>query len=614
MLNHRGQPTRSIRGPRSALTDFLESRNISAARIRADADARRNAAATAATAATSAAANGTAATTVSSNNTTEDVDEEAEAGPSTSAAASRTQAQKRKKQQAAIEKIKKTKAYKKRKLSGHNSDSDDAAFVLFNQRAAPPPGQTENCEICEKRFTVTPYSQTGPNGGLVCPKCAKDLKKDDQAPKKTKKKAAAIPGGGRRKLQSKILDGVYQTGAKSLLTLCIEVLAKNIELADDLGDLPPALIDRIARLLSKQRLMNPQCLGLFLRPDVEEVMVYDGARLATDDYIRIFATASKLKKLKVRNAIQFKDEVMAYLLGRHIALESLSLHGANLVTQACWKDFLAAKGKHLRTLQVYYTDRHFDDDIVASLKDYCPSLNRLKIYHNQEVSDAGVKHIANLKSLEHLGLHLVKSTTTEPYVRVIKDIGERLRTLSIRNVDDADDRLLDAIHENCTSLTKLRIQNSEVMTDSAFARLFNDWKNKPLTFIDLEKCRHVDSAKPRENPHLVGLCSDGFKALMNHSGRKLRHLNVHSCRHISSEAFEEVFSFDKEYPELVKLEISFCEQVTDFIVGCIFRACPKLRELNVFGCMKVKGVVVPKGRILVGVPNAIGMVIEGPEE
>lgn len=483
---------------------------------------------------------------------------------------------------------------------------------MFNEKTVPTPGQTENCEMCNKRFTVTPYSKAGPNGGLVCSKCAKELATDDPVAKKSKKKAGATVGAGRRKFQSSLLDG--QIGAKNLLTLCIEMLANNIDLADDLGDLPSKLIDRIARTLSKKRLMNPQTLDLFLRPDVEDLMIYDGARLRAEDYIRIFSVAPKLRKLKVRNAIQFKDEVMDYLIGRHINLESIYLHGANLLAEDRWIEYLAAKGQHLKAVQVYYTDKHLNDNVVAALKDSCPSLARLKICHNQQVSDEGIKLIADMKNLERLSLQLLKPTATESYVHVVENIGKQLRTLSIRNVPDADDRLLDAIHEHCTQLTKLRIQDSEVMTDAGFVRLFKNWTTKPLTFVDFSKCRHIDSVKPRENAHLVGLCSNGFKALMNHSGRHLRYLNVHACRHISREALEEVFDLEKEYPELVKLEISFCEEVTDLIVGRIFRTCPQLRELNVFGCMKVKDAVVPKGRILVGVPNAIGMTTEGVDE
>lgn len=470
----------------------------------------------------------------------------------------------------------------------------------------------ENCEICEKRFTVTPYSRAGPNGGLLCTKCGKDLAKDDGAANKKKRKAAG-QGAGRRKVQSRILDGTYSVGAKSMMTLCIETLAKNIDLAVELGDLPAPLVDRIARHLAKRRLLTSQSLDLFLQPQHEVVKVYDGAHLSSEDYTRIFQRVNNLSFIKIRNAIQFKDDVMQYLISRNTNLEGISLHGSNLLSEETWRAYLEAKGKHLKTLQIYYTDRHFGDDIVADLKDLCPSLLRLKIAHNQKLTNKGVEHIAKLEGLQHLSLDLREFTATEPYLKVIESIGQTLRTFSLKMVPDVDDRVLDAIHANCRSLTKLRITESEVMTDAGFARLFKGWANKPLHYVDFRKCRHIDSTE-RENPHQVGFCSEGFRALMAHSGQKLQEVNVHACRHISKEAFEDVFSASKEYPELTKLEISFCEEVTDFIVGSIFRSCPNLKEMNVFGCMKVRDVRVPRNKILVGVPNARGMIIEGSED
>lgn len=544
----------------------------------------------------------------------EEEDDDDDDAPTTSrrAAATLARNQKRKKQAEAIEKIKKSKAHKKRKRDADASDSEDLVDTMFAGKQ-PLPGQMEHCEICEKRFTVTPYSRAGPDGGLLCAKCSKDLAKDDSAPKK-KKKPINTGGGGRRKTQSKILDGTQPTGAKTLTTLCVEILAKNIELADDLGDLPPRAIDRIARLLSKRRLLSPQTLDLFLQPTTEQVMVYDGARLSTDDYKRIFSVASNLEKLKLRNAIQFKDEVMEYLIGRQLMLKYLYIHGANLLSAGIWEKYLREKGEHLETLQIYYTDKHINDEVLGLVKDYCHNLQRLKICHNQEVSDEGLLHISEMKKLEHIGLQLVKWTTTEPYVKIIENTGNNLRTFSIKEVPDVDDRVLDALHKETKVLTKLRITGSEVMTDSGFVRLFTNWQNRPLVSVDLQRCRHIDASKPRENAHLVGLCSDGFRALMKHSGRLLRNLNVHACRHISQEAFEDAFAADKVYPELQYVEVSFCEEVTDFVVGSIFRACPNLKELNVFGCMKIKEVKVPRGRILVGLPNAQGMTIEGSDD
>ncbi|KAL0943665.1 DNA repair protein [Colletotrichum truncatum] len=591
------RPARHISGPQSALTDYLASHNISANQIRRDADRRRAAAA-------------------QSQQAQQDEDDE-EAGPSTGPnpdsrnETAAEKAKRKKKEQQAIAKIKASKAFKKRKRAAEDSeDEDDIARALLEQMSQPMPGQFDNCDICQKRFTVTPYSRPGPNGGLLCAKCSKDAAADDKHANKKPRKAPA-GGGGRRKVQSNILDGTYHTGAKRLTTLCIETLAKNVDLADSLGELPDHIVDRIARLFSKRRLLNPQTLALFLQPSTSFINIYDGAKLTTDDYMSIFQVASKLKEFKSRNAIQFKDSVMDYLLDRDTQLKSFYLHGANLLSDDMWARLIKERGTHLNTIRVYYTDRHFGDEILALLPTNCPNLTRLKVYHNQKVTNIGIEEIGKIKSLKHLGLHLQHRIDSKVMSSTILSIGEHLQTLSLPLFLDATDEVLAAIKNSCRSLKKLRIRDSDRLTDAGFVDLFTDWENPPLEKIDFEKCRHVDSNKPRENPSDIGLCSNGFRTLMKHSGRKLKDLNVHGCRHITREALEDVFSEENSYPDLLKLEISFLEEVDDFVVGCVFRSCPNIKEVNVFGCMKVKNAPVPRGKVLVGVPNAVGMVIEG---
>ncbi|KAJ4256677.1 UV-damaged DNA-binding protein rad7 [Fusarium torreyae] len=588
------------------LTDFLASHNISAAQIRSDADARRRQAA--------------------AQNAAEDENgngESSAAGEQSTRSRRRSglndddeKVSKRKREeQKKIEKIKESKAFKKRKKHAVDSEDDDEiARAIFEERSGPVPGQMENCAICDKRFTVTPYSVAGPNGGLLCAPCGREVAKERQGvPKKKPKKQTGVGGVGRRRaIQSRILDG--DVGTKSLATLCVQTLAKNVDLADSLGDLPDHLIDKIARMFSKRRLLKSETLPLFVQPATENLHIYDGAKLGEQDYVSIFQTAPKLQHLKIRCGIQFKDEVMDYLLSRDTALESFYLHGANLLSEAKWHEFFQAKGKPLKGLQVYYTDNHFGDESVAMLRDHCPNLQRLKIENNQKLTNEGVKTIAELSALEHIGLQLLNTTQSDAYVKLISENGAKLQTLSLRVVPEIDDEVLRAIHDHCRSLTKLRITDSEHMTDNGFVELFTNWANPPLHFVDLQKCRQIDASRPRENPDNVGFCGEGFKALMAHSGYKLQYLNIHACRHITREAFEEVFHKDAHYPDLKELEISFCEEVTDFILGSIFRACPNIREVNVFGCMKVKNVRVPRGVILVGVPNAQGMVVEGSHD
>jgi DNA repair protein RAD7 len=309
---------------------------------------------------------------------------------------------------------------------------------------------------------------------------------------------------------------------------------------------------------------------------------------------------------------------MDHLLGTTVNLESLSLHGANLIDDDHWNLFLAQKGSHLKSFKTYYTDGHFGDEQILALTEVSPDLERLKISHNQKVTDEGIAHIAKFRNLKYLSLEIYETTTkhtkSAPYVKVLDSVGPGLRTFSVASAHYIDDSVLNAIHENCQSLSKLRITDNEVLTDAAFANLFTNWLNPPLTFVDFHKCRHIDAAEPRENPNNVGLCSAGFEALMAHSGKNLKYLNVHSCRHISREAFEAVFGVETKFMELKEIDVSFCQSVNDFIVGYIFRSCPNLQTLKVFGNFGVRDVKVPKGKILIGVPNALGMQIEGMGE
>ena len=131
----------------------------------------------------------------------------------------------RRKQQeeAALAKIKESKSFKRQKKSHEGEpegDDEDLAWDMYTKKA-PLPGQLENCEICEKRFTVTPYSKTGPEGGLLCAKCSKEQEAQKKKEGKPKKQPASREK--RRQTQSNLLDGILDDGAKPLLDLCITV-------------------------------------------------------------------------------------------------------------------------------------------------------------------------------------------------------------------------------------------------------------------------------------------------------------------------------------------------------------------------------------------------------
>lgn len=220
-----------IRGPQSALTDFLASNNISAAQISSDYQ-RRQAEARQREQEEAAAQGRTDGDGEDKENEDDDDGETAAELQQVRLEAFARKQKKKREQEKSVAKIKASKKLqaqkqqqKKKRKSAGDSDSgdefDEDVWDTYTKKKQPLPGQLENCELCDKRFTVTPYSKTGPDGGLLCVKCSKEQEAGRKKGEKTKKQAAGRDK--RRKVQSNLLDGIVQVGSKSLQELCIKV-------------------------------------------------------------------------------------------------------------------------------------------------------------------------------------------------------------------------------------------------------------------------------------------------------------------------------------------------------------------------------------------------------
>ncbi|KAF2716242.1 RNI-like protein [Polychaeton citri CBS 116435] len=601
-----------IRGPQSALTDFLAANNISAAQIRDDYERRRREA--------DQIEDGEAGP---SNEQLDADDDEAIAAAVAADLADEpvddfSKGKKRKRNtEDAVEKVKKAKASKKdakdkkgkkkKGKKGASDDEDDDDYedlgAEMYKKSRPLPGQFEHCEVCSKRFTVTPYSKEGPEGGLLCNPCGKDIAKDSVADKK--RAAPKAQGRKRRKLESDKLDGIAIGGAKTLQQLCIEKIAQHHDDVEELGDMPQPMVEKLSMIFSKKRVLTPKTLPLFLRPDFESVVVHDAAYLAPDDYQRIFAEVPKMQRLVLGNACQVKDEAIDYLLERCHNLRHVQLYAANLVSNEGWERLFTGVGETLEALKLKWLDASFEDETVACMVEKVPRLQRLKLKLCRRIGEQSVVSISKLQHLEHLSLQVNGEVSSETLEKLLNQRGGQLRTLSLERFQDADDKVLAAIKTNCRRISKLRFSENDTALDAAYVDLFTSWANPPLTFADLNSTRDVDNNNPDGPLDVpVGLGSNGFKALMAHSGSRLRHLNIASCRHISLSAFCDVFNPSNLFPDLEYINVSFCQSVDTTVIAGIFKTCPKLRQLVSFGCFDVGSVVVPRDVALIGVPKA----------
>ncbi|KAI4217737.1 MAG: hypothetical protein LQ351_000333 [Letrouitia transgressa] len=580
-----------IRGPQSALTDFLASNNISAAQISADYERRRRQA-------QQNLEREVAANREAPNGEEQDVPEETE-----------LQKKKRKrKEEKVLAKIKESKEFnKQKKKKGKHDDDDSGPMWDMYAKSAPMPGQLENCEACQKRFTVTAYSKEGPGGGLLCTKCSKE--QETQRKKDAKPKKQAGPRERQRQARSNLLDGLVQNGSPSLLEMCIKQVADNIQDVDEFGDLPHKLLNRLSQILSKRRVITSRTMNLFLTPGLETIDLYDCGKLESQDFIKIFSVVPTVQNLNLGNAGQFKDEVLDYIMERDVPIKNLRLEAANLVSDAKWIEYFKKCGHRLESLKLSWLDSSMDDDTFIHVVRDCPNLKQLKLKKCFRLGDGAVEAIAELKQLERISLQLPGASSAPVVVDLIHKTGQNLKTLSLEGFDFADDKVLAAIHSSCTRLEKFRFCENDYCTDRGFSTLFNGWSNPPLVFLNLAANRSIDNADPDGPEDPIGVATAGFKALMAHSSSQLEKLDISSCRHIERETFESIFDGKMEYTNLRELNISFLTKIDTTIVVGIFRSCPRLTKLTAFGCFNVTDVTVPKGVALIGLPNAQDSII-----
>lgn len=485
-----------IRGPKSALTDFLavssdgentteesgtvsdpdQANNISAQQIRDDYERRR-----AQAVADAAAASG------SNSNDQDDVEEQDEEEAEAAIERSR---KRRRVQQEAIASIKSKKGKdkkargKKRKFKKDSDDDDsndsdydidDLERDMNKKKTIKLPGQLENCDVCGKRFTVTPYSKAGPDGGLLCTPCGKQLAAELGESSRAKTKTGS-QGRKRRKFESEKLDGRAPMGVKSLSQLCIEKVVQHHGDIDDLGDLPQPLMERLSAIFTKNRVMKPKTLPLFLRPDHDAVIIHDCAYLGHDNFVEMIAKTPLLGKLVLGNACQFKEETMKYLTEKADKLKYLHLYAANLVTNEAFSSFFETRGQYLETLKLKWLDSSFEDSNVADIVSYCPNLVRLKLERCRKLTEESLQFIMQMGcSLQHLSLQFSNPVSNVELMALLEEVGSNLKTLSLRGFVDIDDDVLDTIHNCCNSLSKLRITDNDTCTDEGFAQLFENW-------------------------------------------------------------------------------------------------------------------------------------------
>ncbi|GAA5945125.1 hypothetical protein JCM3775_000916, partial [Rhodotorula graminis] len=589
-------------------------------------------------------------------------DANAEAGPST--ASSSTKKRKGKDTASAT-----AKKHKKKKP---DVDGDD--FNLAGvPHSAPKKGRYENrlpgsiavCAECGKKFTVSKYTASNPHGaGVLCAPCTTESIEDRASFPSASKAAAAAKKPPKKKAQRAELETLY-TPVPTLQQTCLAVVGQYATDIEALGDIGLKNLDRVAKVLCKNRALTGDNLKLFLEVGHRELRLYDCTLVKDQDLAQISVFCPHLERLALNLCGRLDDDVIDAWRNGFKELRHLSLYAPYLVTANKWVEFLSQCGTdrpELETFELRMSSR-FDDASLAALIAHSPSLVTLQLAELGRLTSASLAalhplsaaapggHLASL-DLARLGTPQGHVLEDDDVVALLSHVGTGLVSLTLDGNELLTEKVLvDGVKPYCGQLKKLSLADCVEVHTEGVEVLFGATPAPPTgedkggeagegagagaadgeAATDGEREREVEGAEsavgvdsdktpgaalveatPWSSPglhtlnlHRLGSLSPlALRALLAHSGRTLRNLSLHSCDELDAPILSDDLA--RLAPDLEVVDLSFVRATDNFVVQALLGRCKKLRIVFLHGNNRVTADVPRKAGVqLRGLENAL---------
>ncbi|CCG83689.1 protein of unknown function [Taphrina deformans PYCC 5710] len=444
-------------------------------------------------------------------------------------------------------------------------DEPDYGRSGFSRKSRPAAGQIEFCAECNCRFTVTVYNKAT-DEGLLCSACG-----SADTPGKVVAKAKPRPATKKKRAKA-VLDGDTDKVPK-LQDLTIKCIARHIEDIEMLGDIGHVNMDKICQIISRNRSLTNETIQLFLDASLKNLSLYDCAKINPQRLTQVAHMCPHLEHLRLHMVGQITDPVlMTY--AKLANLRSLSLRGCFLITVSGWSTFFETVASRLQHLEISDSSR-FKAETAAALVKHCPNISELTLSKLTHLDDPGILHLASLSHLTALDIsHAGANVSDETIITLLQHVGGSLESLNISGLRELTDATLtDGILKYCTRLQHLYLNELDLLTDDGVASLFNGWSgNSPLLTVELERCPLVHDK--------------GVAAILAHSGANLRRINLNSLDELTHEGILRI-SESNVIPQCEVLDVSWIRAVDDLVLRRLLANAKALKKLLVWGNNRV---------------------------
>lgn len=490
-------------------------------------------------------------------------------------------------------------------FNGSNDDADDDDELNNDIKQF---GDEDECADCGDLFKLTVYSRFDANkNGYLCEACNEKLKKRERNARRSELNARK-----KRKKMAEALLNKSSVKIPKLQDICIKKITQNINDVEVLGDIGQVNLNKISRILSKNRSLDNSTMTLFLNPALKSLEFWDCSNVDSDSLNKIASYCPNLESLTLFMCGQLHNDNISYYSSNLPHLTSLALNGPFLISDTMWQEYFEGQGKMLQKFEIRNTHRFGNDSLISLLENCGSKLTLLKLSHLDGIDSLAVydliPHYLTPSQLTHLEIsypHRKDLVTDDLLINLLSITGESLISLNVDGCSDLTDSfLIDGLAKFCPNLTDLSLRDLDSITDQGFSSAFLEYRqvnSGGLINVDLTKC--------------IDLGDKGIHSLLSHSGHTLIELSLNSCYNITKDFLIQIFTDDldpdkqalKEAIEngeennddtlenkrefyssislslLTKWDLGFVRAVDDDILSLISDNCSKLSIVEVYG-------------------------------
>ncbi|KAJ1990705.1 UV-damaged DNA-binding protein rad7 [Coemansia spiralis] len=490
------------------------------------------------------------------------------------------------------------KGGKKKAKKGKHSDGDsdfcgsDSNEDEINQRgglnrsSARKGGRMKECEICGKRFLLR--GEQTPDR-FLCAMCRRSVDKTfkEQAEVAKRARTTTAPKAAKRRRTKKTEGGLleYDPGLPTLQDLCVRAIAKHLDQVDSFGDISTQSLHKLCRIICKMRLLDEQTLRLFLGPEKTSVTLYDCTKITDSGMQRLIEQCPNVTSLDLEYCGRMSSQNLLDMARNLTQLKYVRLDGAFVVSDKAWAMFFRTMGERLQSFKIKYTG--FGPGAMRALVTHCTALHELQVSECIDFDDSCLAMLA---------------APITDHEEVQQELERAIKLLSVRSkkgkmaaggYDDADGYML--AEDAARSVASCDIPSWQPL--SKLERLNLSRPYKPMS--NQTAMRVVETL----GSQLCVLDFAGFKdieddfllqALDKNCGR-LQELHLSECNSISSDAFAEFFARQrhkratsaghaadgKRSNGLTRVGLDKCYMLTDLVIQeLVLYSGATLRWLN----------------------------------